>query len=322
MKNIEMHCHSTRSDGKNTPQEVIVEAQRKNLEFLALTDHDVISSPDFQGYLLDVWIRTCDSVEISAHNPDFWKSLHLVSYAHIFNESLNQILGQSRSGKFERNKGQIEKLVKQFWFDGTYIEFCDYMEEKRKRKVNTANGFDISCYLMSFPWNKILWEKILANIEKKDGKTIQESFFYECMKRWGQLFKTYGFEVPEYEPTVEQTVQEVVQKSQGIVSLAHPNVTFASNKWGIREFLRTVENYVEQGVNAVEINTQANPDWVQAIMYVQQKYNLILTFGSDCHEIGYSGKDGKHASIGEQNPHVSPEIREKNFRIFQERVWL
>ncbi len=53
MRNIEMHCHSTRSDGKNTPEEVVLEAQRKKLEFLALTDHDVISSPDFQGQLLD-----------------------------------------------------------------------------------------------------------------------------------------------------------------------------------------------------------------------------------------------------------------------------
>ena len=53
MKNIEMHCHSTRSDGKNAPEEVIMEARRKNLDFLPLTDHDVISSPDFQGQLLD-----------------------------------------------------------------------------------------------------------------------------------------------------------------------------------------------------------------------------------------------------------------------------
>ena len=53
MKNIEMHCHTTGSDGKNAPEEVIMEARRKNLDFLALTDHDVISSPDFQGQLLD-----------------------------------------------------------------------------------------------------------------------------------------------------------------------------------------------------------------------------------------------------------------------------
>jgi len=43
MKNIEMHCHSTRSDGRNTPEEVISEAVRLDLDFLALTDHDTIA---------------------------------------------------------------------------------------------------------------------------------------------------------------------------------------------------------------------------------------------------------------------------------------
>ena len=322
MRNIEMHCHSTRSDGKNSLVEVYTEAQRKELDFIALTDHDVISPPNFQSSLRDVWIETCDSVEISAHNPDFWKSLHLVSYAKIFSESLQQILEVSRSGKQDKNKGQIEKLVAQFWFLGNYEDFRKYMNLKRKRKIETANGFDISCYMMWCPENRILAETILAKLQQKDGKTVQESFFYECLKRGGQLFEIYGFEVPEYEPSVEQTVQEVIQKSGWILSLAHPNVTFAVNKWGINEFLRTVENYVNQWVNAIEINTQANSEWVQAILYVQQKYDLLLTFGSDCHEIGYSGRDGKHASIGEQNPYVSKEQREINFSMFWERIWL
>ena len=104
------------------------------------------------------------------------------------------------------------------------------MKQKRKRSVSTANGFDISCYMMSFSENKAFAEQILSELTEKDGKTLQESFFYECLKRGGQLFETYGFEVPEYEPSVETIVQEVAQKSQGIVSMAHPNVTFAPNK--------------------------------------------------------------------------------------------
>jgi len=54
MRNIEMHCHSTRSDGKNTPEHVLKEAQRMNIGFLALTDHDVISPQDFQSDLRDI----------------------------------------------------------------------------------------------------------------------------------------------------------------------------------------------------------------------------------------------------------------------------
>jgi predicted metal-dependent phosphoesterase TrpH len=51
MKNIEMHCHSTLSDGRNSLEEIIAEAKRCNLDFLALTDHDHISPKSFQDTL-------------------------------------------------------------------------------------------------------------------------------------------------------------------------------------------------------------------------------------------------------------------------------
>jgi len=51
MRKIEMHCHSTRSDGKNTPQEVLQEGVRQKLDFLALTDHDIIAPKEFQDSL-------------------------------------------------------------------------------------------------------------------------------------------------------------------------------------------------------------------------------------------------------------------------------
>jgi len=54
MKHIEMHCHSILSDGRNTPLEVLQEAQRKNLDFLALTDHDAIAPQEFQSQLAAV----------------------------------------------------------------------------------------------------------------------------------------------------------------------------------------------------------------------------------------------------------------------------
>jgi hypothetical protein len=66
---------------------------------LTLTDHDFISPDDFKDSLRVNGIETCDSVEISARNYDVNKSLHLVSYAAIFSESLHDILENTRSKK-------------------------------------------------------------------------------------------------------------------------------------------------------------------------------------------------------------------------------
>ena len=44
---FDLHFHSIASDWKNSGEEIINDAYEKKLQFIALTDHDVISSNDF-----------------------------------------------------------------------------------------------------------------------------------------------------------------------------------------------------------------------------------------------------------------------------------
>jgi hypothetical protein len=227
MKNIEMHCHSTLSDGRNALEEIIAEAKRCNLDFLSLTDHDHISPKSFQEELQDLWIQSCDSVEISARNYELDKSLHLVSYAKVFHNSLHQVLENSRSGKLAVKLGQLEKLVTEYDFEGTLEWFQAFMWNMG-RDVDTSNKYDLSRYLYSIPQNQekmrnILWERIEWN-------DMVAQFYEVCFKREGALYPIYGYEVEDYEPSVQETVDEVVKKSWGLVSLAHPNVTFWEKK--------------------------------------------------------------------------------------------
>jgi len=43
----ETHCHTTSSDGKDSPETIVLEAYKKNLDFMAVTDHDT-----FRGSIL------------------------------------------------------------------------------------------------------------------------------------------------------------------------------------------------------------------------------------------------------------------------------
>lgn len=320
MKNREMHCHSTGSDGKNTQQEIVSEAQKKDLEFLTLTDHDVIASKDFQTQLRKIDIASCDSVEISARNYELEKSLHLVSYAKIFSDSLHQVLETARAGKERMKWGQFHRFTEQYGFSGSKEAFDIFMQQKLGRTPDTANKYDMARYFYSIPENKNIMASIISSLSQNCDIVV--AFYEECMKRWGKLYDIYGYESEEYEPSVQQTTDEVVQKSRWIVSLAHPNVTFSESKWGIPAFQRTIGDYVEKWVNAIEINTKASAEWVETILETQKRFGLILTFGSDCHQIGYDGRDGKHASIGEQNPFIETSRRDKNFEAFREIIWL
>ena len=44
----DLHCHTTRSDGSDTPQELILNAEKAGVKVLAVTDHDVRILPSFQ----------------------------------------------------------------------------------------------------------------------------------------------------------------------------------------------------------------------------------------------------------------------------------
>lgn len=319
MKHIEMHCHSTLSYGRDTPDQVIDEAKRLALDFIVLTDHDIITPQEFQLSLTAADIQTCDAVEISARNYDLDKSLHLVSYAKIFHESLHEVLQSSRDAKMQMKWGQFDRMIYEFWFEGSREDFDAFMKQLW-RKVETSNKYDISRYFFSLKANAqkmrdILWDLL-------DWDDVVARFYEECFKREGKLYETYGFEVPDYEPSVEQVVDEVVCSAGGIVSLAHPNVTFNENKWGIAEFERTIGNYVEKWVNGIEINTMASRDWVESIWEICKKYKLVLTFWSDCHMIWYDWQDKKHSSIGIMNPYIPEEELEVNFWKFQKRLWI
>jgi len=43
MKKIDLHIHTTASDGKLTPEEIVVRAEEKEFQVIAITDHDSIA---------------------------------------------------------------------------------------------------------------------------------------------------------------------------------------------------------------------------------------------------------------------------------------
>lgn len=312
---IEMHCHSTRSDGKNSPLEVVKTAKQRELDFITLTDHDVISPQDFQMNCEAAWIGTCDSVEISARNYEHEKSLHLVSYARIFSQSLKEILDASLIGKREMKRGKLQKIV-DMWFTWNQQDFDRFVAQKLWRDPMTANKYDMARYLLSLPENilrakQVLWELCSSN-------DIVLHFYNECLKRWGDLYEVFWHEIEDYEPSVEKVVQEVREKSWWLVSLAHPNFTF--EKWWIHEFHRVLPDYVKKWVQAVEINARATPEWILAIYEARRKYDLILTFGTDCHEIGQT--DRKHGDLGQLNPYIPSDVIEENFWEFEKKLWI
>lgn len=300
---IDLHFHSKLSDGRKTNEEIIQEIKEKWLLFAACTDHDYINS-DFTKIALANWIGSVEWVEISWVDDAIGKHLHLTCYSRQFKWRIIDILDASRSMKQEKIKLQIDLLVSN-WFTINFQEFYNYFEAKGI-KMDNLNSWHIATYIFKFPENLALiatmtWDKITT-----------WSFIRRFLKREWDFWFIWSITLPEYEPNIAQ-LWELARENTAILSVAHPNF-----KLTINQFKTRIESYLNDWVNAIEINSKARPERVKLILEYKQKYNFLLTFWSDCHFKTF--KEDVHWFLWEINPLVDNELLQKSFNEFRQKL--
>lgn len=76
---IELHCHSTASDGMRTPEELVAAALEKNIDVLALTDHDTVENLETVRQLCqEAGISFIPGIELSCEHQE--ESIHILGY--------------------------------------------------------------------------------------------------------------------------------------------------------------------------------------------------------------------------------------------------
>ena len=106
---LELHCHTTYSDGTLTPTELVAAAAASGVRALAITDHDTMSGWDeafaaAQSYNLEI----VPGLELSTvHNG---RSLHILGFYPDANK-LRIPLNDRIEGRFRRSQEMVEKLA-------------------------------------------------------------------------------------------------------------------------------------------------------------------------------------------------------------------
>lgn len=107
---IDLHTHSTASDGSLSPEDLVAYAKRKKAAAIALTDHDTIDGLEAamtagkkQG------LEVIPGLEISAQYPK--GTMHILGYyIDPSDPLLNRELQQLQEARMERNPKIIRKL--------------------------------------------------------------------------------------------------------------------------------------------------------------------------------------------------------------------
>ncbi|HZD84665.1 MAG TPA: PHP domain-containing protein [Gemmatimonadaceae bacterium] len=106
---VDLHTHSTASDGTLAPEGVIEAAQRCGLTALALTDHDTIGGvPAARVAGERLGVRVIAGVELSAFQED--NEIHLLALHVTHIGALETRLSELRTGRYTRAQKIVEKL--------------------------------------------------------------------------------------------------------------------------------------------------------------------------------------------------------------------
>ena len=246
---IDLHVHTTSSDGQYTPAEIIQKAADKNIKVIAITDHDTISGlkeAEKEGKKHGIIVVPGIEINISFPSGEF----HLLGLGiKEPSTSLNNIVEKVIENRNERNRIIIEKINA----DGIPLT-----EEELKS---------------DFPDTVIGRPHFAAQLEKYGGvKTRQQAFdqYLGRGKKW-------------YTPRICTNLDEAIiaiQESKGVPVIAHPMSLYLS--WGrLPDFLK---DCFDKGVVGIEaFHPGARVTECLRLEELGRKIGFIITAGSDFH---------------------------------------
>lgn len=133
---IDLHCHSTRSDGTYPPSEVIARAHHAGVDVLALTDHDTLKGIDEARIAAEVCGMTLiNGVEISCEhtlsggygkNKSTNKIIHVLALDFTDHAQMHDTLQRLQDSRATRGQHITEKLAEllDLSFDALWGEVC------------------------------------------------------------------------------------------------------------------------------------------------------------------------------------------------------
>lgn len=107
---VDLHVHSTASDGELAPAEVARCAHRAGLAAIALTDHDTTAGvPEAAAEGGGLGVRVIAGCEFSVKGP--WGELHLLGYfLPVADDRLAAFLAETRAARRRRGEQMVERL--------------------------------------------------------------------------------------------------------------------------------------------------------------------------------------------------------------------
>ncbi len=271
---IDLHSHSTASDGRLTPVQLVEMAKNRGLSAIALTDHDTVAGlAMFHEAGKKRGIETVSGVEVSA---DFEKgTMHILGlFVDSQNQEFRAFLKSLANGRKVRNPLIIQKLNEL----GMKITMQE-VEQEAGVSENCSGGGAI---------DKCVGRPHIAAVLIRKGfiKNKQEAFD-------NFLAKGKPAYVPRFVATPAESIRQI-HNAEGFAILAHPFYLKAEDDVELESIVADLKT---KGLDGIEVyystHTQEQKEVADKIA---KNLSLLVSGGSDFH--GEEGRNGQRVDLG------------------------
>lgn len=250
---IDLHTHTTCSDGTDTPRELVNKAIVQGLEILGITDHDTTSGWEEAQQSLRGSLQLALGAEISCLTHD-GISVHMLGLLFDpLHQEMQTVLEETRDGRLPRMRKMIENM--------------------------RAEGMDISIedVINAMPEGATMGRPHLADalVAKNIVKSRDEAFV-------DLLHNDSRFYVSHAAPTPAEAIA-LIRRAGGVAVIAHP---FASHRGQILKS-EDFQELLIAGLNGIEVDHRdQNPDEREILRTIARELDLVVTGSSDYHGTG------------------------------------
>ena len=252
---IDLHIHTTASDGTLTPSEVISQALKLNLKAIAITDHDTLAGSKAASRAgIPPSLKFLTGVEISAAPPSFYAasgSFHLLGYSiRLDDPALNRALEKLQQARKNRNPAIISRLNDL----GIRITLDEVRRQSGKGQLGRPHIGQV--------------------LVKKGVVESMDEAFARFLGTGGAAY------VDKYRIECHQAIELILQAG-GIPVLAHPGLLSCKTK---DQFSELIAGLRDMGIQGVEVYySEHSREQTRLFTELAQRHNLLMTGGTDFH---------------------------------------
>ena len=243
-RTVDMHLHTTHSDGMRTPAQTVEAASACGLAAIAVTDHDEVSGvAEAVDAGARLGVEVLSGAEITVEHER--GQMHILGYGiELDHPGLLAVLGRLRQSRFERAARMVARLAE----IGIEIDFDELVEAAGPGNIGRLH---------------------VARAIHAQGATrsVQEAF-----GRYIGRGRPAYVNRPRISP---EEALDVLHAAGGLTVLAHPKLGSAE---------KDIPQLVRLGLDGIEVyHTKHLPADVERYKDVADRYGLLRTGGSDCH---------------------------------------